>query len=389
MKILFALESYPPTINGSGIATMRLTTGLAKRGNQVTVICPGKNRNYKYSIEEGVFVHRIDSFPVILHKEYRFSPFAGRQVKKIFNDFNPDIIHVADHLFVAKAAIRQAKKKNIKIVGTNHFTPYNWLSNLKIKDNTVLYRIVERILWNLFLNVFNGIDAVITPTETAKSIVEEVGLKKKVTAISNGLDLCNYKKNKAGDGIYDKYKISKQKTILLSVSRLDKEKRVSVLLEAVNTIKDKVDFQFVITGRGKDKENLEKIVIEKNLSGRIIFTDFIINDELKKLYGISDIFLSASEVELQGLSIMEAMASGLPVVASRSMAIPELVKDGINGYLFEPGNADEAGDKILHLAADKELREKMAQESLFIIREHDIEKTLDKHEEIYRECLLS
>lgn len=82
---------------------------------------------------------------------------------------------------------------------------------------------------------------------------------------------------------------------------------------------------------------------------------------------------------------MEAMASGLPVVAANSMAIPELVKDGINGYLFEPGNAIDASEKILQLASDKKLREYMSLNSLRLIKEHDLEVTLVKFEEIYYE----
>jgi glycosyltransferase involved in cell wall biosynthesis len=150
-------------------------------------------------------------------------------------------------------------------------------------------------------------------------------------------------------------------------------------------LKDKIDFQFIITGRGVDKENLEKVTLKKNLTDRVVFTDFVPDSELKNLYSLSDIFLTASEVELQGLSIMEAMASGLPVVAANSMAIPELVKDGINGYLFEPGNAIDASEKILQLASDKKLREYMSLNSLRLIMEHDLEVTLVKFEEIYYE----
>ena len=383
LKILFALESYPPTINGSGIATRRLVTGLAKRGHEVTVFCPGKTIKNNIKIEDGVSIYRISSLPVIFYKEYRFSPFAGISIKNIYKRLDPDIVHIADHLFVAGAVYKTAKKSKIKTIGTNHFTPYNWLINLKIKRSSGLYKTCEKILWRAFLKMYNKIDFITVPSFYSKKLIQNIGIKKSIEVISNGIDLEMFKKNKIDENIFIKFKIDKNKITFLSVSRLDKEKKVGLLLKALNLIKDKIDFQFIVTGSGKDKENLEKFVLENDLSGKVIFTDFVSESDLKNLYKISNIFLTASEVELQGLSIMEAMASGLPVIASDSMAIPELVKDGINGYLFEAGNALDASKRIIRLATDKELRNKMSLNSLSIIQEHNIETTLNKFEEIY------
>jgi len=387
LKILITVECYPPVINGSGIATMRIATGLAKRGHQVVIACPGKSIKPKINIESNVTVHRVRSLPVpkISHQGFSFSVFPRSYIKHIFKEFKPDIVHIADHFFISSAAVSLAKKNKIKVVGTNYFTPYNAIDNLIIKKNSLLYRILEKIFWHYFLNIFNNIDVVTTPTAAAKKIIQDVGLKKQVNVISCGLDIEKFKKNKPGNEIFYKYKINTNKIIFLSASRLDREKRVDVLLEALSMLKDKIDFQFIITGRGIDKENLEKVTLEKNLTDRVVFTDFVPDSELENLYSLSDIFLTASEVELQGLSIMEAMASGLPVVAANSMAIPELVKDGINGYLFEPGNATDASEKILQLASDKKLREYMSLNSLRLIKEHDLEVTLVKFEEIYYE----
>jgi 1,2-diacylglycerol 3-alpha-glucosyltransferase len=387
LKILIALESYPPTINGSGIATRRLVTGLARRGHEVTVFCPGKTIRNDIKIEDGVSIYRISSLPVIFYKEYRFSPFANISIKNIYKKLNPDIVHIIDHLFVAGAVHKIAKKNKIKTIGTNYFTPNNWLINLKIKKNSALYKICEKILWQAFLKIYNKIDIITVPTFYSKKLIQSICIKKSVKVISCGIDLGMFKKNKIDENIFIKFKIDKNKITLLSVSRLDKEKRVGVLLKALYLIKDKIDFQCIVTGSGKDKKNLETFVLENGLSNKVIFTDFVSDSDLKNLYKISNIFLTASEVELQGLSIMEALASGLPVIASNSMAIPELVQDGVNGYLFEEGNASDASKKIMKLANDKELRDKMSLNSLKIIQEHDIEITLNKFEEIYYQNL--
>ncbi|MBE3089356.1 MAG: glycosyltransferase [Actinobacteria bacterium] len=387
LKILITIECYPPVVAGSGIATMRIATGLAKRGHQVVIACSGKSIKPKINIESNVTVHRVRSLPVpkISHQNFSFSVFPRNYIKHIFTEFKPDIVHIADHFFISSAAVALAKKNKIKVVGTNYFTPYNAIDNFILKKNSLLYRILEKIFWHYFLNIFNNIDVVTTPTMAAKKIIQDVGLKKSINVISCGLDIEKFKKNKPNNEIFYKYKINTNKIIFLSASRLDREKRVDVLLEALSMLKDKIDFQFIITGRGIDKENLEKITLKKNLTDRVIFTDFVPDTELKALYSITDIFLTASEVELQGLSIMEAMASGLPIIAASSMSIPELVKDGINGYLFESGNAINASEKILRLASNKKLREYMSLNSLRLIKEHDLDATLVKFEEIYYE----
>lgn len=399
LRILFALESYPPPITGSGISTMRIASGLAKRGYDVTIVCPGKNKGIMRNIEETVKVYRINSLAVPFYWDFRFSLFAGIPMKKIFKEFKPDIVHLEDHLFIAQAALSEARRNNINIIATNHFTPYNWIPNLKIKNNSFLSIIVEKILWKYCLNVFNKIDNITVPSNFAKEILKKLGFKKNILVISNGVDLQKFKKrknkrdnktlNEIKNALFLKHGIDKNKLKILSVSRLDKEKRIDLIINALSLIKNKTksDFQFIVVGKGSEEKNLKELSHKKDISNMIIFTGTVGETDLLDLYGASDIFMSASEVELQGISIMEAMASGLPIVAASSMAIPELVKDGFNGYLFEPGNTEDASDKILKLINDKKAREEMGLKSEFLIKQHNFEKTLDKFEEIYFKCL--
>ncbi|MCJ7471991.1 MAG: glycosyltransferase [Actinobacteria bacterium] len=351
------------------------------------------------NIEETVKIYRINSLAVPFYRDFRFSIFVGISIKKIFREFKPDIVHLEDHLFVSRAALSEARRKNINIIATNHFTPYNWIPNLKIKKNSFIYIIVEKILWGYFLNVFNKINNVTVPSNFAKEILRKAGFKKNVVVISNGVDLKKFKiiRNKKDDTIlkntkslfFLKHGIDTGKLIILSVSRLDSEKRIDRLINAISLIKDKIklDFQFIIVGKGKEEENLKRLSRKKGMDNNTIFTGRVEEDDLLELYGESDIFISASDVELQGISIMEAMAAGLTVVAAHSMAIPELVQDGLNGYHFEQGNAKDAGDKILRLINNKKIRMEMGLKSELLIKQHDFEKTLDKFEEMYSRCL--
>ncbi len=385
LKILITSEVYPPIITGSGIAVTRLAEGLAGRGHDVAVVCPGKSIRGEVTFESGVAVYRLSSLRLsgFFNNQLRISPFPKKALAGIFKELTPDVVHITDHHFISSAAFLLAQKNNIKTTGTNFFTPYNWLDNLPIRKNSRIYKIAAKFLWQYFVKLYNKVDTVTVPTFFSKKQAQEVGIKKPPEVISCGIDLKQYNSGQTDKNIFSKYKIKENKFTLLSVCRLDKEKRVDVLLGAASLLKDKKDFQFIITGRGQEKENLTRLVIEKNLSERVIFTGVVSDMDLKNLYKISDIFLTASEVELQGLSIMEAMASGLPVIAANSMAIPELVHDGFNGFLFEPGEALDAGEKLLMLASDKDLIRKMSLASHELISEHSMEITLDRFEEIY------
>lgn len=384
LKILIALESYPPQITGSGIATERLALGLSGRGHHVEVVCPGDSIRYSRSVEDGVVVHRINSIPIPFHREFRSSFLPAFSLGRIFKELEPDILHVADHLFVSRAAWSAARKNGICTVGTNHFTPYNWIPNLGIKDRALIPGMVEKILWAHFAGLFKKIDVITTPTEVARQIIQLRGINRPIKVISNGIDLGRFS---GGSGRQEllKYGLDPHRMTLLSASRLDREKRVDLLIDALGMIRETADFQLIITGTGKELENLKKRAMDKGLREKTVFTGIVPEATLDCFYRNSHVFITASEVELQGLSIMEAMAAGLPVVAARSMAIPELVKDGKNGYLFEPGDVRGAAEKILGLLEDDALRRKMARNSLDMIRDHDFEKILDRFEDIYYE----
>jgi len=400
LRILFTIECYPPIISGSGIATKSIATGLAKRGHQVAVICPGKGLAMEKRGEQGVNVYRLSSVPVLVYREYSFSPFAKKSISSIFDQFRPHIVNLEDHFFISTAAYAEAKKRGIPVIGTNHFHPRNILPHSKLKKDTPIYKLLEKKFWDSFVKVFNRLEVVTVPSKTAAEIIKGAGITRpSIYVISNKIkwDYDDLDNKRSGSHIKESdYKIGDLKlrygigindVVLISVSRLEEEKRIDVLIKALFLLKKKADFKFIVVGKGKQGPLLEKITRGNQLSPRVIFTGSQSDKQLCYLYKISDIFLTASEVELQGLSIMEAMANGLPVVASNSMAIPELVQDGVNGFLFEPGNYNQASEKILLLIKDRDLRKKMGKNSLKIIRRQEFNDTLDRFEEIYYSLL--
>jgi 1,2-diacylglycerol 3-alpha-glucosyltransferase len=149
----------------------------------------------------------------------------------------------------------------------------------------------------------------------------------------------------------------------------------------------KTDMHFVIGGKGAEMEKLKNLSKKLNLQDNITFAGFVPDEDLPNLYSVADCFINAGTAELQSLVTMEAMASGLPVMAVNAMALPELVRHGENGYLFQIDAVVEIAKGLIQIFTNEDLRHKMAYKSLEIIRKHDINISMEMFESLYKKML--
>ena len=177
----------------------------------------------------------------------------------------------------------------------------------------------------------------------------------------------------------------KPRNIVTFVGRLDEEKYIHELLEAAARLDPELDVQIEIIGDGDVRPKLEQRARELGIADRVHFAGRITDEQLRATLTASTIFAMPSRAELQSIATMEAMASGLPVVAADAMALPHLVHPGENGYLYQPGDIDEfAGylDRILKAPTAELTRLKKG--ALQTVVAHDINRTLDIFESLYR-----
>jgi glycosyltransferase involved in cell wall biosynthesis len=164
---------------------------------------------------------------------------------------------------------------------------------------------------------------------------------------------------------------------------VDPEKNVGMVITAFKRVCEKMDnVQLVIVGDGVDKAKLEK-----QASSKIHFLGRIVPPELYTVYKLGDVFATASEIETQGIVLIEAAASGLPLVAVDAGAVSEICRDGENGVLCEPGNVAEIAAALELILGSTELRKKFAKNSVEFAHEHDFEKTLDQYINIYNRVI--
>lgn len=178
-----------------------------------------------------------------------------------------------------------------------------------------------------------------------------------------GVDTEKFKPGLDASSVKKKLNIPQDKTILLAVQRLDEWKRVDIIIEAMKSILAKIDAYLLIVGKGPKMKELIELAKKLGVGSRIIFTGFVADDELPLYYAAADVFVFHSIYETLGISLIEAMAAGKPIVSVRSTAIPETVEDGQNGILVEPMNAARLAEAVISLLQSREKRQQFSSAS--------------------------
>jgi glycosyltransferase involved in cell wall biosynthesis len=232
--------------------------------------------------------------------------------------------------------------------------------------------------------------ALITPTETTSIEVRKI-LARSVTTISNGIDLQTFhppRLKDEGAAIRKKWNLPPDVPIVLHVGRLDPDKNAERVIQAAAQALEQNNAHLLIVGDGLRKPALMKLCESLGISDRVHFTGFISTRQgLPELYRIARLFITASEIETQGLVLLEAAASGLPVVAVRATCIPEIVHDGVNGFLAEPGDIEGLGRGITILLGDESRVAEMGRAGLALAQQHNNRFTIEAHEKLYYQLI--
>lgn len=384
MNVLFVAGSYYPHVNGVYTFVRTVATALKKEGYRVAVLAPSPTINFTMRSIDGITVYGVPSFSFFFYKNIRIPfPFELRSILvRIIHQFAPDIIHIQDHFAISKAIVRLYKTYHIPIVATNHFMSENFTFFFK---SARIQKKIDQWSWAQFSKVFNEVQIVTAPTQTAANIIRPK-LKKDVRVISNGIALEKFTGGNLSYQLQEKYALPDE-PILLYVGRIDPEKQIDQILHAISSDNCKTKFCFVAIGKGVQKKALEALAKKLGISNRTRFTGYVPDEDLIFFYRESKCFITASIAELQSIATMEAMASGLPIVAVNVGALSELVHENENGFLFSPGDAEKMLRSIQSIFNDEGLFKKMGSASLQLIQQHRIEKTISSFKEIYDDCL--
>lgn len=383
LRILIGSDTFSPDINGAARFTERLAAGLVDRGYDVHAAVPahpeqGKGVGVEREVIEGreMTVHRWKSFRWPFHGNWRIiGPWnATKFARRTLDLAQPDVIHVQSHYVIGRGLIKEAQRRGIRVIGTNHSMPENVLDHTGLPGP--LNNLLLKWAWNDLHKLYGMVARVTTPTANAAAFLEENARLKDILAISCGIDASRYRPD---FGPRSEHRV-------IFVGRQDAEKHIEVLIRALPMIDPALNVQLDLVGRGEHHKHLHDLAVQLGVADRVIQHGAVTDERIVELLSQASVFAIASTAELQSIATLEALSSALPVVAADAMALPHLVHDGENGWLFPPGDVQAAAERIervLRLAPEE--RERMQRASLEMVKVHSLGHTLDVFDALYRD----
>ncbi len=380
LTIVIAADTYPPDVNGAAMFCFRLATAMHERGHRVHVLAARGEAGRTYSeVRDEAIVHRLKSHAVPTHDYFRivFPWEVNGQIEKLLTEINPDVVHAQSHYMIGQHTIAWARKNKVRSIATNHFMPENLDPFLPFP--TWFKKIVANNSWRDMGKIFGRAEAVTTPTPLAAKAMRERARLKDVLPLSNGIEVGNYE---LADG--ETVRKNAEPTILFA-GRLAVEKNINELIEALPLMSAVPNAIVEIVGGGEQLKHLQKIACEQKVSDRVRFLGHVTDEELRQAYLRCDVFCQPGTAELQSLVTLEALSASKPVVLANAMALPHLVDEGINGYMFTPGDRHDLAkklDRVLEL--DEAGRAKLGHAGHRKVLNHAQRKTMDAFEALYR-----
>jgi glycosyltransferase involved in cell wall biosynthesis len=386
MRLLILSFGYPPTVSGVSLVAQKLSRAMARRGHQVVVVTSSETRERYETVDEGVRLIRLQAAPNPVWQEGPIALPSHRDFQELAERFQPELVHSHDSSLLALQARHLCRERDIPLLATCHYVPRFAARQLSRSREPIAA--VESLLWMESIWFYNWHDHVVFATKTHRSEFLTAGLAAPTSIISNGIDIGRYCPRPAHDGekaeIEARYHLPAAKRTLF-VGRLAKDKEIDVLIEALARVRDRTDAHLIVVGRGDYRQELQDRIEVLGMQERCHLAGFVPEADMPALFRASDLFAIAATTEVQSLPVLQACATGLPIVAADAMALPELVHDGINGNLIAPGDTQAFGRAFASILGDPVRAREMGAASLAIAAPHDETRTFDAYERLYKE----
>ncbi|MGO1176601.1 MAG: glycosyltransferase [Brevibacterium aurantiacum] len=391
-RILIPTETYAPEVNGAAKFAERLAAGLAARGNDVHVACPSATGKASVSTEDGVTVHRMTSHRWLLHPTWTICmPWETKpELSRLLDTLQPDVVHTQAHFVIGRYAFSEASRRGIPVVATNHFMPDNVRPYLRAPKS--LLDGGTAVAWWDLRRKFQSADFITVPTQLAADLLTQNGFTSPIRAVSCGIHLERFAHLRDDEAVQpatvSEPVSGSAPPRVLFVGRLSSEKHAADIVEALAKTDPALGLEADIVGGGDQEEPLKELAAELGIADRVHVLGKISDKELVDAYQRCTFFCMPSTAELQSIATLEALASRKPVVLADAVALPHLVRDGINGFLFPPRDIEELASRFTQICElSEDDLDAMARASLDVVAKHDIEYTLDTFESIYSKVI--
>jgi glycosyltransferase involved in cell wall biosynthesis len=381
LKLLLLNYEFPPLGGGAANATYHTALELARRGHDVQVLTSRARGGCRYEEMEGVRVTRVASLRRGIHKcglggAATFLASAAVRLPGMLARHRFDLLHYYFSLPTGMLSFYTRDVRGLPYVVSLRGSDVPGYDETHRELN-----LLHRLLRIVNLRVWHRAESVVALSDSLRELALRADPDQPVEIIPNGIDTERFAPGEPKTpGGHDTVR-------LICVSRLVPRKGLEVLLEAVRELSD-LPVELEIVGRGELEASLRRRIAELGLERRVQLAGYVPQSKLGARYRHADLFVLPSFAESFGLVLLEAMSTGLPVVATRVGGIPETVSDGVNGLLVEPGSALELTRAIRALILDPERRRRMGEKNVALVTERfGWPRIAEAYEEVYYRAL--
>jgi len=334
MKICMFTNTYLPHVGGVARSVASFTSDLRSMGHEVLVIAPTFSGTKTTIADKGIL--RV---PAI--QNFNGSDFSVRlplpfTISEEIDAFDPDLIHSHHPFLLGDTALRTARQRKLPLVFTHHTLYEQYTHYVPFDSNTM-----KRFVIHLSTQYANLCTAVIAPSQSVAELLRSRGVTRPLVEIPTGVDVDFFASGR-GASFRENLGIPHEAFLLGHLGRLAPEKNLRFLAEAAALfVRETEQARFVVVGDGPSAADIEAIFTREGLEDHLVLAGKRTGQELADAYAAMDLFAFASKSETQGMVLVEAMASGTPVVALDASGVREVVRDGDNGRLLaENASAD-------------------------------------------------
>jgi len=375
LNICFVTPEYFPISGGTGAYVYYLSHSLQKLGHNVHVVARDKQESEK--TVNGINVHYIKGAGNALTKYWRFARSASKKIEELNKQNGFDVIHVNLPLVPSFAIPKDASKALVCAVhstwkGEAIVTKRDNPKNLNPNEKSMLR--YNFLLRSYEKKLMKRSDALIAVSKyTVDELTELYGIEEeKIHVIYNGVDVQKFKPRPDRAELRREFGLEDKNKIVLFVGRLYHRKGLEILLRSIPPVLQEFsDVKFVISGKGfkQKEESLRNLAKQLDIEDHVTFMGYVPDEKLPNLYSASDIFVLPAIYENFPFAILEAQATGLPVISTKVGGIPEFLVDNENGFLIDAGDSAQLTQRVLALLQDPKLAKKMGMRGRKLIEE--------------------
>lgn len=354
MKILIASDWYAPAVNGVVTSVLNLQQELTDLGHDVRVLTLSRTPR-SYRAGRVTYIGAVSAGKIYPGARIRTAP--ARRLLRDLAVWKPDIIHTQCEFSTFLMARHLSAATGAPIVHTYHtvYEDYTHYFSPSRKWGRRAVAVVSRL-------ILDRTACVIVPTEKVRSILQRYRITEPIRVVPTGIDLRKFEAPSDPERLTmlrQKLRIPDGNSVLVYVGRMAEEKNIGELLENVAAM-DRKDLTLLLVGGGPRRQELEAQA--RALGVSVVFTGMVSPAQVLDYYRLGDLFVSASSSETQGLTYLEAMAAGTPLLCRKDPCLEGVVTDGVSGWQYT--SAQEFRADLLRFLSDKALQESMARSAL-------------------------